>query len=128
MTDDEKTGWPPVELGEVTMIFTVKDLAKSIDFYTRLGFEQTVVHGHDGQKPISSEDNPSWATFRCGNQRVHLMDIGMNMMHFVVDDPPAVMTALTERGLAPYASGPGNTGASLEDPDGNIIYIMKSTP
>ena len=41
MTDDEKTGWPQVELGEVTMIFTVKDLAKSIDFYTRLGFEQT---------------------------------------------------------------------------------------
>ncbi len=27
MTDDDKTGWPQVELGEVTMIFTVKDLA-----------------------------------------------------------------------------------------------------
>ncbi len=128
MTDDEKTGWPQVELGEVTMIFNVKDLAKSIDFYTRLGFEQTVVHGHDGENPISSEDNPTWATFRYRNQNVSLMDIGMNMMHFVVDDPPAVMTALTERGLAPQASGPGNTGASLGDPDGNIIYIMKSTP
>ena len=128
MKEDDQGKWPKLELGELTMIFDVKHMAKSVDFYTRLGFERTVVRSHDGEGPTSSEDNPNWATFRCGHQSVHLMLIGTDMMHFVVADPKAVMASLKERGLDPIPAGPGDSGTSLADPDGNIIYIMKSTP
>ena len=119
---------PAVELGELTIVLDVKDMAKSVVFYTRLGFERTVVGGHDGVRPITSEENPGWATFRCGRQQVHLMLIGTNMVTFAVADPKAVMADLKERGLDPIPAGPGDSGTSLADPDGNIIYIMKTPP
>ena len=89
--------WPKIDLGEFTLIFDVKDMAKSVDFYTRLGFERTLVRGHDGERLITSQDNPSWATFRYGHQNVHLMLIGTNMINFAVADPKAVMLVLKER-------------------------------
>ena len=61
---DDPAKWPNVDLGQFTMIFDVKDMEKSIDFYTRLGFERTVLRGHDGEREISSDNNPGWATFR----------------------------------------------------------------
>jgi len=124
----DQANWPGVDLGEPTMVLDVKDMARSIDFYTRLAFERTVVHGHDGEEPITSQDNPNWATFRCRRQNVHLMLIGTSMMSFAVTDPKAVMANLKERGLDPIPAGPGDSGISLADPDGNIIYIMKTPP
>ena len=69
-----------------------------------------------------------WATFRCGQQQVHLMLIGTNMVSFVAADPKAIMADLKERGLDPRPAGPSDSGASLADPDGNVIYIMKTAP
>ncbi len=120
--------WPSVDLGQPTMIFDVKDMEKSIDFYTRLGFERTVVRGHDGERHISSSDNPTWATFEYGNQSLHLMLIGMNMMNFEVADIQATSAGLRERGLNPRPAGPNGSGITLADPEGNIIYIMPIVP
>lgn len=126
--EDDRSKRPDVDLGEFDIVFDVKDVAKSVDFYTRLGFQRTVVRSHDGKRPISSEANPDWATFRCGQQNVHLMSIGMNMITFVVADPQAAAADLRARGLDPAPAGPGGSGASLTDPDGNVIYIMKNPP
>jgi hypothetical protein len=121
---NEQAKWPKVELGQFTMIFDVKDMVKSIDFYTRLGFERTVVRGYDGEHEISSSNNPDWATFRYGEQNLALMAIGTNMMNFEVADIEATMAGLEERGLKPRPAGPNDSGIDLIDPDGNVIYIM----
>lgn len=106
------------------MIFDVKDMAAAVDFYTRLGFERIVVRSHDGEREVSSADNPAWATFKSGDTRLDLMLIGTDMMSFEVADVAATTAALRERGLQPNPAGPNNSGIALTDPDGNVIYIM----
>ncbi|HJM75214.1 MAG TPA: VOC family protein [Dehalococcoidia bacterium] len=128
MTTDSSGAPDPIDLGDLTVVLNLSDLAQSVDFYTRLGFERTEVHGHDGERPISSKDNPNCATFRAGRQEVHLMRIGMNMLNFAVGEPKAVMAELQARGLEATPAGPDDSGTSLADPDGNIIYIMKRPP
>jgi len=121
---DKKGSASELDLGPATIIFDVKDVQKSIDFYTRLGFEQTIVRGHDGSKAISSKNNPDWATFSYQGLNLHLMRIGTDMMNFQVPDIEATREALSSRGLDHKPAGPHDTGITLMDPDGNVVYIM----
>ncbi len=57
--EDDQAKWPGVELGELTIVLDVKDMAKSVDFYTRLGFERTVVRSHDGEDRLAQRTIPT---------------------------------------------------------------------
>jgi len=52
------------------------------------------------------------------------MRIGTDMMNFQVPDIEATREALSSRGLDHKPAGPHDTGITLMDPDGNVVYIM----
>ena len=56
------------------------------------------------------------------------MVIGTSMINFEVADIKETMAGLKARGLKPKPDGPNNSGMTLFDPDGNVIYIMPSQP
>ncbi len=107
-----------MDLGEHYPCLNVKNLAASIDFYTRLGF--TMLEDHSAE---------NWAILQHNNMVVCLFQeiIENNLINFRGGDIEAIVTQAEENGLA--FSQPatqevdGSWSAEIVDPDGNHIYF-----
>jgi len=110
---------PSDDLGQPRLVLNVADLANSVDFYERLGFER-----HEPEH---------WtAQFASMRTRGFVLDLMQGvflqpaLLHLMADTQAEVdarVERLATRGLTARRLGPGNRGAQLEDPDGNAVYL-----
>jgi len=100
------------------MCLNVKDIARSHEFYTKLGFNE--VEGDPGK---------NWLVLEKGTFRVGLFQgfLPQNTINFRGGDITRVVRGLQAAGLEPYdvhfADGSGTGNAMLQDPDGNPIFF-----
>jgi catechol 2,3-dioxygenase-like lactoylglutathione lyase family enzyme len=119
----------------VSVRYIVKDVADSVDFYTKhLGFE------------VSMQAGPAFADVRRGRLRLLISGPlssagrqlpdggampepgGWNRLHFIVDDIAAEVERLRGSGLtfrSEIISGPGGSQIVLDDPSGNPIELFQ---
>jgi predicted lactoylglutathione lyase len=96
----------------------VKSLSKAFDFYSALGFEK--VDGAEAEGWMVLENSG----FRIGLSQGHIPE---NAITFFGGDVEKIANHLTSAGYE-LASGPekeedGSLGATIKDPDGNLIYF-----
>ncbi len=96
----------------------MKDLRRSRDFYTKLGF-----------RTIDGNADEGWLILSNGELRLGLNQghIETNLLNFRGGDVHAVARALRRKGLR-FERGPSgdptkSVEATLLDPDGNVIYF-----
>jgi catechol 2,3-dioxygenase-like lactoylglutathione lyase family enzyme len=111
-------------LGRFELCLNVADLAKSVDFYQRLGLS-VMLDKRDAGFALLGANKPH--PFRLALFQGH---ITANCFNFRGADVFAVAGRLKSAGLA-LRSGPeieadGSAGAWLEDPEGNDIYLNTS--
>ncbi len=105
-----------LERGEISL--KVKSLAESFLFYQELGFEL-----------VEGERSEGWLVVEQGGVRVGLYEghISSNRMTFFCGDVEGNVSALRSKGVKfesdPMRESDGSIGASLRDPDGNLIYL-----
>jgi catechol 2,3-dioxygenase-like lactoylglutathione lyase family enzyme len=110
------------DLGQLSIALGVADVAKSVDFYERLGFE-----------PIEKETwNDDYAVFRYKDFTLQLMNFIPQkvLVNLMVEDQSTVdatWARLAERGIPVGPAGApesGNKGAFWQDPDGNSFFLF----
>lgn len=107
-----------MDLGEYHSCLNVQDLARSIEFYTRLGFE--IVGDHRDE---------NWAVLQHNNLTLSLFQghIERNLINFRGGDIEAIHGEAARRGLEfdkpAHREADGSWSAELRDPDGNCIYF-----
>ena len=110
-----------MDLGRFELCLKVKDLQRSIDFYSKLGF-----------RLVSSNLDSGWATLEYRNLVIALYQghINQNLLNFRGGDVYAIAAELQEKGLKFKSDArieqDGSAGAIIEDPDGNVIYFNTS--
>ena len=110
------------DLGSLEFCLNVKDIATSLEFYGKLGFERTGGKVEEG-----------WAILSDGKAVVapYAGDIDENLMKFRRGDVFAIASAPKERGLElekdAHVEPDGSAGAIIRDPDGNMIYFNTHT-
>ena len=106
-----------MELGNFSVSLAVKDLQKSMTFYTMLGFEQ-----------IAGEAAQNWIILKNGDAKIGLFH-GMfeeNLMTFNPMDARAIQRAVKDAGYAverEAEDGEGPAHFVMKDPDGNTILV-----
>lgn len=107
-----------MDLGEYYPCLKVADLAKSIDFYQRLGFVM-----------LDDQRVEGWALLRNNNMLMALYQghIERNLINFRGGDIAAIAQEAATRGLpfdTPATEHPdGSWSGELIDPDGNRIFF-----
>ena len=107
-----------MDLGEYFPCLNVKDLAKSMAFYQKLGFAVTGDHSAE-----------NWAVLKHNNMTLCLYQghIVANMINFRGGDVSKIVQEGQAAGLefqSPATKeADGSWGADICDPDGNIIYF-----
>ena len=107
-----------MDLGEFYPCLNVQDLAQSINFYLKLGFEITSDHRED-----------KWAVLQHNNMALCLYQghIDQNLINFRGGDIQEITTEITSQGLTFSKSAAqepdGSWSAEIIDPDGNVIYF-----
>lgn len=110
------------DLGRLSIALGVADVATSVDFYKRLGFE-----------PIDEEKwNDGYAIFRYEGLTLQLMNFIPQkvLVNLMVDDQPTVdatWARLADKGIPVGPAGTpesGNKGAFWQDPDGNSFFLF----
>ena len=105
-------------LGRFEYCLNVKDIRRSFEFYTKLGFKQTGGNLDEG-----------WAIVKQSNCILGLFQghIVANLLNFRGADVFAVVEVLKSRGLTfkkdAHTEPDGSAAAELLDPDGNVIYF-----
>ncbi len=107
-----------MKLGKTEFSLNVKSLAKSREFYASLGFEEVEGAGAEGWLVLEKSG------LRIGLYQGHIPE---NALTFFGGDVAAIAAHLTEAGYE-MTSGPekeadGSLGATVKDPDGNLIYF-----
>ncbi len=107
-----------MDLGEFYPCLNVKNLAASIDFYRKLGFEMTSDH---------SDEN--WAVMQHNNMALCLFEghIDENLINFRGGDIAEIVSAAKANGLEfstpATKESDGSWSAEIRDLDGNSIYF-----
>lgn len=109
----------------------VADMARSIAFYGKLGFEVA------NQVTPAGEAQPNWVSLRSGRAELMLARAGAPVVpdaravlfYTYCDDAAATHAALAEAGLepGPLARPFYNPGGEfgLTDPDGYVVYVAQ---
>ena len=106
------------DLGRFEYCLNVKDIDASLAFYRKLGFERT-----------GGDIGEGWAILSDGKAVIGLYagHIGENLLNFRGGDVFAIVKELKKRGLKmereAHIEADGSSGATLRDPDGNLIYF-----
>ena len=88
-------------------IIGTRDLVRAIEFYTqRLGFKLGSLH--------SSNDAPNYAVFRRDAVEIHMQfqyehEMGTIRLRFLVEDPDALFSEFTQKGVECSSAGPRDT-------------------
>lgn len=107
-----------MKLGWCELCLNVMNLERSLDFYEKLGFSEVEVDLDDG-----------WAVLELSNLVLALYKghIKENMINFRGGDVSRIAGELKARGLDMeedfHIEDDGSAGATLRDPDGNLIYF-----
>jgi predicted lactoylglutathione lyase len=107
-----------MDLGENFPCLSVKDLAKSMDFYRQLEF--AVLEDHSDEQ---------WAVLQHNNMLLCLYEahIDENLINFRGGDVADIAKTLRARGVALERDAElhedGSWSAELRDPDGNSIFF-----
>jgi len=108
----------PLDLGRFELCLNVADIARSLEFYGRLGF--TRVGGEPEERWVILENSGT----RLGLYQGHIRETMLNFRGADVFSAAAEMKA---RGLALETEAvrepDGTDGATLRDPDGHLIYL-----
>lgn len=120
-------------LGHVAL--KVRDLEKSIDFYTKLGFPEFLRLNEEDGRPwivyMRFDDKTYLELFPGGDGPVDTQATGVNHLCLTVDDIEVAETHLQSVGIpleSPRRDVRGvdrNRGMWVVDPDGNRIEIME---
>ena len=124
-----------MSLGNFSVSLSVKDLAASMAFYERLGFQN-----------MGGDPDNGWAILRCGSATIGLFS-GMfegNILTFNpgwdseaqalenFEDVRAIQARLQEAGVemnqAAEPDGDGPAHIVFKDPDGNVIMLDQHVP
>lgn len=111
VTNDIKIGWLEVCLN-------VKDINKSYEFYSKLGFKQVQGNLANG-----------WVTLDNGECRIALYQghIERNLLNFRGEDIDTIGAILKQKGLTlskdVNVETDGSKSCELIDPDGNVLYF-----
>ena len=114
---ESSPGRPP-EVGACTVCFNVRDVKRSSGFYAKLGFRVTAG---------SVEEH--WVVMEHGGFKLGLYQghIESNLLNFRGGDVFAIAAYLQAQGLklrtAAQIESDGSTGATIVDPDGNVVYF-----
>lgn len=106
-------------LGWFELCLKVKDIAASVGFYRKLGFQQT--EGSIGEQRV---------VLQYGHCRIALYQgyLQNNLLHFRGGDVIEIARRLEERGISNQniasEDEEGNQSYLIEDPDGNEIYFV----
>ncbi len=97
--------------GRFELCLKVKDFAASVEFYKKLGFEETVDWKKSGFASLSN-----------GSLTISLYkdDINSNILNFRGGDVEKIANSL---GIKSETETDGSVGAWITDPDGNMIYF-----
>ena len=107
-----------IQLGRVDICLDVKDVRKSFEFYSKMGFKQVEGNLEEG-----------WAVLVHNNLRLGLYEghIEEMMINFRGGDVFSITKALKEKGFTfekdVRKEENGGAGATLRDPDGHLIYF-----
>lgn len=109
-----------IDLGWFELWLNVKDIARSVAFYHKLGFRQT--DGSIGERRVIMQ----YDTCRIALYQDYLED---NLLHFRGGDVEQIARQLEERGITPKTLSTedeeGNQSLLIEDPDGNKVYFVR---
>ena len=107
-----------MKLGQPEISLNVKSVSDSLAFYQELGFE--IVEG---------EQSECWFVLEQGSVRIGLYEghISSNRMTFFCGDVEGKVSELCSKGMniesGPEKEDDNTIGATLLDPDGNLIYL-----
>lgn len=107
-----------VKLGRFEYCLNVSHIQTSLEFYRKLGFEQTGGDIDDG-----------WAIIKHGDCTLGLYQghIAVNLLNFRGGDVFEIARYLESQGLEmkkdAFVETDGSTAAEILDPDGNVIYF-----
>jgi catechol 2,3-dioxygenase-like lactoylglutathione lyase family enzyme len=133
--DGDKKGDAPLRLGNFSVSLAVKDIAKSREFYEKLGFKQ--VGGEQAKKwLVLQNDTATIGLFQGMFEKNSLtFNPGWDRTKATLpdfDDVREIQKTLKSRGLTLTASADeASTGPAfitLTDPDGNPILIDQHVP
>jgi catechol 2,3-dioxygenase-like lactoylglutathione lyase family enzyme len=110
---------PDSNLGWFELCLTVKDIARSVVFYHKLGFRQA--GGTIGERCVIMQ----YGACRIALYQGYLEN---NLLNFRGGDVMEIAQRLEERGIAakrpPSEDEEGNQSFLIEDPDGNRVYFV----
>lgn len=108
-----------INLGQFSLCINVKDIKTSLEFYQKLDFEKTGGDITDG-----------WVILQNGNLELGLFQGHFkesHLLNFRKEDVYKIDKELKSRGILMKSDAEkesdGSVGATLEDPDGNLIYF-----
>ena len=110
-----------MNIGNFELCLNVKDITKTTDFYKTMGFESTTYKPEEGVSILKRE-----------GLTVSLYKgwISENMLNFRGGDVFKISEQLASKGLSlevdANIESDGSQGATLRDPDGNLIYFNTS--
>jgi catechol 2,3-dioxygenase-like lactoylglutathione lyase family enzyme len=121
----------PVAFERVAPIFPVRDVARALERYRRLGF-----HGEAYvEAGFSSKESPRYGFLRWGPAEIHLAifeeldpTTSASACYLYVDDADALFAAWTAAGVDGRFHAPADRAYGLRefayvDPDGNLLRI-----
>jgi predicted lactoylglutathione lyase len=114
----EKKKSEALNLGRFEYCLNVRDLQRSMKFYVKLGFKQ-----------IGGNPEEGWVVLKHNNLRLALYQehIAGNLMNFRGGDVNEIARTLKNKDLKmkmdAIQESDGSMGATIEDPDGNLIYF-----
>jgi len=107
-----------MKLGTPEISLAVRSLEDSIAFYQALGFRR-----------VEGEESEGWLVLEHGGVRIGLYQgqITRNSLTFFGGDVQGIAETLAGAGYdmkePPAKEEDGSTGATVEDPDGNLLYF-----
>ena len=108
-----------IHLGQFSLCINVKDIKTSLAFYQKLDFKEK-----------GGDINDGWVILHHGNLELGLFQGHFKepyLLNFRKDDAYKIDAALKNRGMIMKSDAEkesdGSVGATLEDPDGNLIYF-----
>ncbi len=116
-----------MDLGQFSVSLAVKDIAASLEFYRKFGFE--VIDGGHMNEDFADSDTQKWRILKNDSVAIGLFK-GMfegNILTFNPEDLRPIQKTLKESGVdfisEADATTSGPCSAVLADPDGNTILL-----
>jgi predicted lactoylglutathione lyase len=115
-----------MDLGKFSLSLTVKDIDKSIQFYTLLGFK--IIDGGHVNESFKDNETMKWRILENSSVKIGLFQgmFDQNILSFYPVDLMAIQSTLIETGITLIKEAKEEDSmksAIMDDPDGNQIML-----